>query len=176
VLTMMTEMTYPIPFLTVETRCPGCGNILVVKRNWIGDSLKCAECGVIYRITGPAWQIPESKDGEPVSPELRKMLSRLSAISREPDKFSLAEELAACKTLLRFLASEGGTHANLWAVCMWCAYADDSTDHAPDALKDIYEDLGIVGIDAVDEKVGTTPAQLLERLLQLKRRVETGEL
>jgi hypothetical protein len=170
-----TEMTYPIPFLTVETRCPGCGNSLVVKRNWIGDSLKCGQCGVVYRITGPAWQIPDSKDGEPVSSELREMLLKLSAISREPDKFSLTQELQACESLLRFLASEKGTPANLWAVCMWCAYSGDSTDYAPDALNDIYEDLGIVGIDTADEKVGTTPTQLLERLMHFKRNLEVGE-
>jgi len=164
----MTEMTYPIPFLTVETRCPGCGTVRVVKRNWIGDSLKCVQCGTTYQITGPAWEIPESKDGEPVSPQLREMLSKLSAISREPEKFSLAQELAACESLLRFLAGEGGTPANLWAVCMWCAYSDDNTDYAPDALNDIYEALGIVGNDAIDEKVGCTPAQLLDRLLQFK--------
>jgi hypothetical protein len=58
---------------------------------------------------------------------------------------------------------------------MWCAYSGDSTDYAPDALNDIYEDLGIVGIDAMDEKVGTTPTQLLERLLHFKRNVEVGE-
>jgi hypothetical protein len=168
-------MTYAIPFLTIDTQCPGCGNKLVVKRNWIGEPLKCAECGVVYRITGPAWQIPENKDVEPISPRLREMLSELSAISCEPDRFSLAEELAACEALLRFLASDGGTPANLWAVRMWCAYSDDNTDYAPDALNDIYADLGLVGIDAVDEKAGTTPAQLLERLLQFKRRVKSGD-
>jgi hypothetical protein len=115
------------------------------------------------------------EDGEPVSSELREMLLKLSAISREPDKFSLTQELEACEALLHFLATEGGTPANLWAVCMWCAYSGDSTDYAPDALNDIYEDLGIVGIDATDEKVGTTPTQLLERLLHFKRNLEVGE-
>lgn len=168
-------MTEPIPFLTIETRCPGCGTVLVVRRTWLGNWLKCGQCGVRYPITGPAWQLPESKDGEPVLPRLRQLLSELSAIHHVPDKFSLGQELAVMESLLRFLASEGRTDANLWAVRMWCAYSGDGTDYAPDALNDIYEDLGSVGIDAVDEQNGATPAHLLERLREFKRSMDAAE-
>lgn len=163
-------MPEPLPFLTVETQCPGCGAVLVVRRTRIGRSLKCGQCGVVYPITGPAWQIPESKDGASVSRRLRQLLSDLSAIQREPEQFSLGQEVAVMEALLRYLTSEEGrTVANLWAVCMWCAYSRESTDYAPDALNDIYEDLGIVGTDAEDEASGTTPEQLLARLLQFQR-------
>ena len=125
---------------------------------------------MVYKTTGPAWQLPESKDGEPVSPRLRQLLSELSAISQEPDKFSLGQEVAVVESLLRFLASvEGRTEANFWAVRMWNVYSGDSTDYAPDALNDIYGDLDLVVVAAEDAEGGTTPEQLLERLQQFKR-------
>jgi len=169
-------MTEPIPFLTIETRCPGCGNVLVIRRTWLGRSLECGHCGVVYTATGPAWQIPQSQGGEPVSPRLGQLLSELSAISKEPDKFDLRQEVAAVESLLRFLASpEGRTDANVWAVRMWNVYSGDGTDYAPDALNDVYEGLGLVGVDAEAVGAGTTPEQLLERLQQFKSREGIAE-
>jgi hypothetical protein len=169
-------LSEPLPLLTLETQCPGCATVLVVRRTWLGRSLRCGHCGLTYPVTGPPWEVPQSKDGEPVAARLRQFLSELSAISRAPDRFSLAQELSALESLLSFLASaDGRTAANVWAVRMWCAYSGDSTDYAPDALNDLYEDLGSAGLDAAEERGGTTPAQLLERLRELKRSLGSAE-
>jgi len=120
--------------------------------------------------------VPESKDGEPVAARLHQLLSELSAINRAPDRFSLGQELSALESLLSFLASAGGrTTAHVWAVRMWCAYSGASTDYAPDALNDIYEAMGTVGLEAADEQGGTTPDQLLGRLREFRRSVDAAE-
>jgi hypothetical protein len=130
---------------------------------WMYDRMPCERCGTIYVVTGPEWQMPEDMDGEPIAPRLRQLLAELSRISGSPEKFTLAQEVAATEELLRFLMStEGRTTANFWCVREWTDYSGEDTSYAPDMLNDIYADLGRVGAHE-------TPEALLERLEQFKR-------
>src|SRR5262249_54285306 len=93
----MVKMTDPVP--TIETRCPGCGRVDVVPRPWTGSDVCCRHCQRCYHPTMPPWEVPQSREGEPVSPQLRQALNELSAIMREPDRVSLAQEVSVVESL-----------------------------------------------------------------------------
>jgi hypothetical protein len=126
----------------------------------------------------PDWRVPTHRDGEPISPEVRQVLYDLSLIGLSAEVYGLAQEVETLEKLLRLLAApEGRTAANFWAVREWIDRSGEwgeSSDHAPDELITLYEELGWVGADEHAEENGTTPEQLLERLARFRRNAGLG--
>jgi hypothetical protein len=118
------------------------------------------------------WWLSDQMAGEPVSPSVRQLLYELSCIGRSPDVYSLAQEVDTLESLFRLLASpEGQARANFRAVTEWIDRSGEmgeDSDHAPDELIDIYQEMGYIGAESTEEW-GCTPGQLLERLLRFRR-------
>jgi hypothetical protein len=103
---------------------------------------------------------------------VRQLLYDLSLIGRSPEVHGLALEVDTLEQLLRELASpEGRTPANCWAVREWIDRSGEmgeSSDHAPDEIIDLYEDMGWLGDDDVTVEWETTPEMLLERIVRFR--------
>jgi hypothetical protein len=118
------------------------------------------------------WYIPQHHGGQRVSPQVRQLLYDLSLIGLSPQVHGLTLEVDTLGQLLRLLASPAGrAAANCWAVRGWIdrgGKMGENSDHAPDALIDIYYDMGFIGNDERAVENGTTPEQLLERLVRFR--------
>jgi hypothetical protein len=121
----------------------------------------------------PDWFFPQHPEGEPISPDVRQLLYDLSLIGRSPEVHGLDLEVATLDRLLRLLASpRGRTATNFWALREWIDRSSEmgeSSDHAPDALIDLYAEMGWIGDDELDVENGTTPEDLLERLVRFRQ-------
>jgi hypothetical protein len=118
------------------------------------------------------WWLPAEKEGRPVSPGVRQLLYDLSLIGRSPEAHGLALEIDTLEQLLRLLASpEGGTEESFWAVREWINRSGEmgeSSDHAPDGLIDLYEEMGVLDASELSREGGMTPGQLLARLHRVR--------
>jgi hypothetical protein len=114
------------------------------------------------------WFIPTAKDGTPILPLVRQLLYDLSLIGRSPEVYGLSLEVDTLEQLFRLLASpEGRSATNCWAVREWIDRSGEmgeTSDHAPDELIDIYEEMAWIDDFEASQEAGTTPEQLLERL------------
>ena len=125
-----------------------------------------------------AWSaVAGSKDGEPVSPELRPLMANVynSVLSTPPDLASLKSGL---QELLEFLAGEGRTNANCWAADMFfCLSEGWERDWTEQNLpEDFHEVLALMG-EALHDTVKSPeiasnfdclPEQLLGRVRNLR--------
>jgi hypothetical protein len=124
-----------------------------------------------------AWNaISRQRDDEKVSPQLRPLLKSayLQSLARPLDRASFKRSL---KDLLKFLATEGRTNANCWAVDLFFANSQGwERDWAEQNLpEDFHEILALMG-EALHDTVkdsevamnfGCSPEQLLERVERL---------
>jgi hypothetical protein len=125
-----------------------------------------------------AWAaITTSQDGESVSSELRPLLRSVysSVLSSPPDLDGLKKGLEG---LLRYLAGEGRTNANCWAVDLFfCLSQGWESDWTKQNLpEDFHDVLALMG-EALHDTVGATevarnfdclPEQLLDRVKRLQ--------
>jgi hypothetical protein len=125
-----------------------------------------------------AWSaVAGSKDGEPVSPELRPLLAKVYAgvLSTPLDLVRLKSSL---QEVLEFLAGEGRTNANCWAADMFFCLSEgwerDWTDQ--NLPGEFHEVLALMG-EALHDTVGSPeiasdfdclPEQLLDRVRNLR--------
>jgi hypothetical protein len=122
--------------------------------------------------------IAKTRDGEPVSPELRPLLRRVY-----DDVLTSPVNLAALKRslmeLLRYLSEEGRTNANCWAADLFFCSHDDlwerhwSEQNLPDGFHDVMAMMGEALHDTVTtpdiaENFGCLPEQLLECVKRLE--------
>lgn len=123
------------------------------------------------------WTVPTEKDDTPISPDVRQLLYDLSLIGRSPEVYGLALEVAALEQLFRVLLSpEGRNSANFWAVREWIDRSGEmgeTSDYAPDELINIYEEMGWIDDSESSQESGTTPEQLLARLLRFRQSEES---
>ncbi|HEX4004478.1 MAG TPA: hypothetical protein VHX36_17620 [Candidatus Acidoferrales bacterium] len=121
-----------------------------------------------------AWKaVAAPRDGELVSPQLRPLVEAVyrQCLHRPVNINQLA---ASLENLLEFLATDGRTNANCWAVDLFfanCAgWESDWGDcHLPEGLHDVLAMMGEALHDTVKapslaENFGCLPEQLLERL------------
>ncbi len=121
-----------------------------------------------------AWSaVTVARNGESVSPQLRHLL-----LAGYSDLHSQAVDLVALKRnlreLLRFLAHEGRTNANCWAVdlffCNSQGWERDWGDlDLPEQIHDVLAKMGealhdTVGTPDIAQNFGCLPEQLLEAL------------
>lgn len=121
--------------------------------------------------------VAKTRDGEPVSPELKPLLRRVyddvltSPVNLSNLKQSLVE-------LLRFLSEEGRTNANCWATDLFFCSEDDlwerdwSEQNLPDDFHDVVAKMGEALHDTVTRpdiagNFDCLPEQLLERAKRL---------
>jgi hypothetical protein len=121
--------------------------------------------------------IARTRDGEPVSPELRPLLQ-----SVYDDLLASPANLASLKRtlteLLRYLSEEGRTNANCWAADLFSCSDDGlwerdwSEQDLPDGFHDVMARMGEALHDTVTRpdvagNFGCLPEQLLERVKRL---------
>ena len=121
--------------------------------------------------------IAKTRDGQPVSPELRPLLQRVyDDLSASP--VNLASLKRNLTELLRYLSEEGRTNANCWAADLFSCSDDGLWERdwseldLPDGLHDVMAMMGealhdTVTSPAVAENFGCLPEQLLERVKRL---------
>ena len=127
---------------------------------------------------GDAWSaVAGSKDGEPVSPELRPLLAKVYAgvLSTPLDLVRLKSSL---QEVLEFLAGEGRTNANCWAADMFFCLSEgwerDWTDqNLPEEFHEVLALMGealhdTVGSPEIASDVDCLPEQLLDRVRNLR--------
>ena len=124
-----------------------------------------------------AWcAIKGSRDGEPVSPELRPLLSVVySAVLSTPA--NLVELKASLEQLLEFLAKNGRTNANCWATDMFFCLSegwerDWTEQNLPEDFHDVLALMGEALHDTVQSpeiasNFDCLPEQLLSRVRNL---------
>jgi hypothetical protein len=122
--------------------------------------------------------VAKTRDGEPVSPELKLLLRRVyegvltSPVSLPALKHNLME-------LLRYLSEEGRTNANCWAADLFFGSDDDlwerdwSEQNLPEDFHDLLTMMGEALHDAVTSPAiagnfRCLPEQLLERVKRLE--------
>ena len=122
--------------------------------------------------------VAKTRDGEPVSPELKPLLHRVyddvltSPVNLSNLKQSLVE-------LLRYLSEEGRTTANCWAADLFFGSPDDlwerdwSEQDLPDDFHDVLAMMGEALHDTVTSpdiagNFDCLPEQLLERAKRLE--------
>jgi hypothetical protein len=125
-----------------------------------------------------AWfAVTTSQDGESVSSELRPLLrSVYSAVLSTP--VDLAGLKKSLEDLLKYLAGEGRTNANCWAVdlffCLSQEWERDWTDqNLPDDFHDVFAMMGEALHDTVQtpdiaRNFDCLPEQLLDRAKRLR--------
>ena len=126
---------------------------------------------------GEAWMaVAVSGDGEPVSPRLRPLLHAvyLQALSEPLNEAELKKGL---EDLLEFLAVDGRTNANCWAVDVFFALSqgwerDWGARQLPEDFHDVLAMMGEALHDTVRDpeiarNFGCLPEQLLERVRRL---------
>jgi hypothetical protein len=124
-----------------------------------------------------AWTVVAvSRDGEPVSPNLRPFLQAVykETLSRPVNVVSLKNSL---ESLLEFLTGDGRTNANCWATDLFFAncqeWEGDWADRdLPENLHDVLTMMGEALHDTVKDpgvarNFGCLPEQLLEQLKRL---------
>ena len=124
-----------------------------------------------------AWAaVAVSRNGEPVSPELRPLLQAVYSKSLS-EPVNLVELKKSLEDLLKFLAYEGRTNANCWAVDLFFAVSQSwEQDWAEQDLPDDFHDLLAMMGEALHDTVQAPkiaknfdclPEQLLERLRRI---------
>jgi hypothetical protein len=124
-----------------------------------------------------AWlAVSASRNGEAVSPDLRPLLEGvyLTVLANPTDLVELKRRL---KALLEFLATEGRTNANCWAVDLFFAespgWERDWTDQElPDDFQDVFAMMGEALHDTVStpdiaQNFECLPEQLLDQVKRL---------
>jgi hypothetical protein len=124
-----------------------------------------------------AWTaIAVPRDGEPVSHELRSLLRAVytHSLSQPLNVVGLKRSL---EELLVFLAGEGRTNANCWAVDLFFAHSqgwerDWAEQHLPDDFHDVLATMGSALHDTVKapdiaRNFGCLPEQLLEHVKRI---------
>ena len=125
-----------------------------------------------------AWSaVATSRQGEPVSPELRPLLRRVysTVLASPTDLVGLKSSL---EELLQFLKGDGRTNANCWAVDLFLALSEgwerDWVDQdLPEEFHDVLSLMGqalhdTVRTPAIAENFDCLPEQLLERVKRLR--------
>lgn len=125
-----------------------------------------------------AWAaVATHRDGESVSSELRPLLLNvyLRVLSSPPDLNGLKKSL---EELLRYLAGEGRTNANCWAVdlffCLSQGWEHDWTDQSlPEDFHDVLVRMGealhdTVRTPEIARNFDCLPEQLLEQVKRLR--------
>lgn len=122
--------------------------------------------------------VAKTRDGEPVSPELKPLLRRVyddvvtTSVGLGNLKHSLVE-------LLRYLSEEWRTNANCWAADLFFCSEDDLWEHdwseqnLPDDFHDVLAMMGQALHDTVTspdiaDNFDSLPEQLLERAMRLR--------
>jgi hypothetical protein len=121
-----------------------------------------------------AWNaVSRPRDGEPVSSNLRPLLQRVyeQSLSQPLNRIKLQKSL---EDLLQFLAAEGRTNANCWAVDLFFANGvgwetDWTEQNLPEDIHDVLAMMGEALHDTVKapeiaKNFGCLPEQLLERV------------
>ena len=124
-----------------------------------------------------AWAaVDQSRDREPVSPDLRPLLRQvyIKVLAVPADLPALKQSLTA---LLEYLSGQGRTNANCWAVdmffCLSEGWEQDWTDqHLPDDFHDVLALMGqalhdTVRTPKIAENFDCLPEQLLDRVRRL---------
>jgi hypothetical protein len=127
---------------------------------------------------GDAWAaVATPHDGEPLSPQLQPLLQNLylSVLSNPPDLCRLKKKL---EELLEFLASEGRTNANCWAVDLFFALSEGwergwVEQSLPEDFHDVLAMMGealhdTVRAPEIARNFDCLPEQLLDRVRRLK--------
>lgn len=125
-----------------------------------------------------AWSaVSGSRDGEPVSPEMRPLLQKVYAcvLSRPKDLVRLKCSL---QDVLEFLAGEGRTNANCWAADMFFCLSegwerDWTEENLPEDFHDVLALMGEALHDTVKSpeiasNFDCLPEQLLDRVRNLR--------
>jgi len=125
-----------------------------------------------------AWSaVAKTREGESVSPDLQPLLRKLylNVLSDPTDLVRLKKSL---EELLEFLASEGRTNANCWAVdsffCLSEGWERDWTDQGlPEDFDDVFARMGQALHDAVRtpdiaRNFECLPEQLLDQVRRLR--------
>ena|SRR5690348_748772 len=122
--------------------------------------------------------VAKTRDGEPVSPELKSLLRRVY-----DDALGSPVNLAALKhslmELLRYLSAEGRTNANCWAADLFFCSDDNlwerdwTEQNLPDSFHDVMAMMGQALHDTVTSpdiagNFDCLPEQLLERVKRLQ--------
>jgi hypothetical protein len=126
-----------------------------------------------------AWsKAATSRDGEPVSPELRPLIENVysSILSTRLDAVALKTSL---EQMLEFLAGRGRTNANCWAVDLffmlpeYWGERDWTQQNLPEEFHDVLSLMGDALHDTVRSpdiasNFGCLPEQLLERVRNIR--------
>jgi hypothetical protein len=122
--------------------------------------------------------VAKTRDGEPVSPELKPLLRRVydDVLTSPMNLSNLKQSLVE---LLRYLSEEGRTNANCWAADLFFCSEDDlwerdwSEQNLPDDFHDVLAMMGQALHDTVTSpdiasNFDCLPEQLLERVKRLE--------
>jgi hypothetical protein len=124
-----------------------------------------------------AWSAVATHDGESVSPELQPLLQRvyLNVLSKPLDLVQLKKNL---EELLEFLAGEGRTNANCWAVDLFFLLSERwerpwEDQDLPEGFHDVLSRMGdalhdTVRTPAIAQNFECLPEQLLDQVRRLR--------